>query len=164
MQFVYTTLKPLIDATYRTKPEAAHTAVMGSSMGGLIAFMMAWHHPEIFAKAACLSPAFGHGDILARVGTVQDGPKPIRVYLDNGGVGLEATLQPGCDRMCALLRTQGYREGVQFQWFHEATAVHNEQAWAARVWRPLTFLFGTRVAKLKHAVVQPTFLGQTSSP
>jgi hypothetical protein len=44
---------------------------------------------------------------------------------------------------------QGYREGVQVQWFHEATAEHNEQAWAARVWRPLTFLFGTSVAKLE---------------
>jgi hypothetical protein len=110
---------------------------------------MAWDHPEIFAKAACLSPAFRHGDILARVGTAPDGPKPIRVYLDNGGVGLEATLQSGCDQMLTLLRMQGYREGVQVQWFHEATAEHNEQAWAARVWRPLTFLFGTSVAKLE---------------
>jgi hypothetical protein len=82
------------------------------------------------------------GDILARVDTATGGLKPIRVYLDNGGVGLEATLQPGCDQMLALLRAQGYKEGVQFQWFHEATAEHNEQAWAARVWRPLTFLFG----------------------
>jgi predicted alpha/beta superfamily hydrolase len=149
VQFVCRTLKPLIDATYRTKPEAAHTAVMGSSMGGLIAFVMAWDHPEMFSKAACLSPAFGHGDILARVAAAPDGPKSIRVYLDNGGVGLEATLQPGCDQMRALLRTQGYQEGVQLEWFHEATAAHHEQAWAARVWRPLTFLFGTRVAKLE---------------
>jgi len=143
VQFLCTTLKPLIDATYRTKPAAAHTAVMGSSMGGLSAFIIAWDHPAIFAKAACLSPAFHHGNILARVGTAPGGPKPLRVYLDNGGVGLEATLQPGCDQMCALLRAQGYTEGVQFQWFYEATAEHNEQAWAARVWRPLTFLFGT---------------------
>ena len=149
VQFVYTTLKPLIDATYRTRPEAAHTAVMGSSMGGLIAFMMAWGHPEIFAKAACLSPAFGHGDILARVAMTQDGPKPIRLYLDNGGVGLEATLQPGCDQMLALLRKQGYQEGVQLQWFQEATAEHNEQAWAARVWRPLTFLFEHNLGNLR---------------
>lgn len=142
VQFLCTTLKPLIDATYRTKPEAAHTAVMGSSMGGLIAFVMVWDHPDIFTKAACLSPAFLHGDILTRVGRAQGALKPIRVYLDNGGVGLEKTLQPGCDQMRALLRAQGYTEGVQLQWFWEATAAHNEQAWAARVWRPLTFLFG----------------------
>lgn len=141
VQFLCTRLKPLIDATYRTRPQAAHTAVMGSSMGGLIAFVMVWDHPEIFAQAACLSPAFMRGDILARVRAAAGGPKPIRVYLDNGGVGLEAALQPGCDQMLALLRAHGYTEGVQFQWFHDATAEHNEQAWAARVWRPLTFLY-----------------------
>jgi len=144
VQFLCATVKPLIDATYRTKPQATHTGVMGSSMGGLIAFVMAWEHPESFAKAACLSPAFIRGDILARVGTATGGPKPLRLYLDNGGVGLDATLQPGCDQMLALLHAQGYTEGVHFQWFHEATAAHNEQAWAARVWRPLTFLFGVR--------------------
>ncbi|MGE3541127.1 MAG: alpha/beta hydrolase-fold protein [Candidatus Tectimicrobiota bacterium] len=144
-QFLCATLKPLIDMTYRTKPTAAHTAVMGSSMGGLMAFVLAWDHPDIFAQAACLSPAFRHGDILARVGMATGGtPKPIRLYLDNGGVGLDAALQPGCDEMLALLRAQGYREGVHVAWFHEATAEHNEQAWAARVWRPLTFLFGVR--------------------
>ena len=32
--FIVDTLKPMIDMHYRTKPQRAHTAIMGSSMGG----------------------------------------------------------------------------------------------------------------------------------
>ena len=36
VDFLVYTLKSYIDAHYRTRPEAAHTAIAGSSLGGLI--------------------------------------------------------------------------------------------------------------------------------
>ena len=57
-RFVVEELKPLIDSTYRTMPEAKHTAVLGSSMGGLSAFYFAWWYPEVFSQAACMSSSF----------------------------------------------------------------------------------------------------------
>jgi hypothetical protein len=59
--------------------------------------------------------------------------------MDNGGVGLETTLQPGCDRMLEILP----RKGITPEWFRDEKAEHNEPAWAARLHRPLVFLFGT---------------------
>ncbi len=138
VRFVIDRVKPMIDQTYRTKPDAANTAVMGSSMGGLISFIMAWDHPDVFSKAGCLSPAFIRSDVLDRVKAHEGEPKPIRIYMDNGTIELESVLQPGCDQMLDLLRARGYAH----EWFLDEGSEHNEQAWAARVEKPLRFLFG----------------------
>jgi len=67
--FLITTVKPFIDATYRTRPGREDTAVMGSSLGGLIAFDLVWFHPQVFSMAGCLSPAFlvDNNDIVNKV-------------------------------------------------------------------------------------------------
>jgi predicted alpha/beta superfamily hydrolase len=134
-------VKPLVDRTYRTKPDRDNTAVMGSSMGGCVSFLLLWEHPEIFSRAGCLSPAFDV-PVTERVRLYQGERKPIRFYMDNGEVGLEKKIQKHCDRMMALLPGKGFQEGLDYQWFLDAGAEHNENAWAARVWRPLEFMFG----------------------
>ena len=40
-RFVLEEVKPFIDANYRTKPDREHTAVVGSSLGGLVSLTMA---------------------------------------------------------------------------------------------------------------------------
>lgn len=58
VRFLIQTLKPYIDAHYRTKPEARFTAVAGSSMGGLISYYAAIAYPEVFGLAGVFSPSF----------------------------------------------------------------------------------------------------------
>ena len=143
--FVVNDVKPMIDRAYRTKPDAANTAVMGSSMGGLISFLFVWWHPDVFSKAGCLSSAFmvDNDRILNEFGEYSGPRKNIRVYLDCGTIELESRLKPGSDRMAALLKARGYMEGRDWIYIVEEGAEHNERAWAGRVWRPLVFLFGT---------------------
>jgi predicted alpha/beta superfamily hydrolase len=145
MKFVVEILKPFIDSAYRTLPDREHTAVMGSSMGGLISFLMVWNYPAVFSEAACLSPAFLFQEIDApRLVKQYDGPdKHIRIYMDNGGVGLEEQLQPGCDKMLATLSANGFKYGENLEWFRDPEAEHSERAWSTRVWQPLLFMFGT---------------------
>jgi predicted alpha/beta superfamily hydrolase len=57
-EFLVNTLKPYIDFNYRTQGDASHTAIAGSSMGGLISMYAALKHPEIFGNAGIFSPAF----------------------------------------------------------------------------------------------------------
>jgi enterochelin esterase-like enzyme len=57
------TVKPLIDAKYRTLSGPGDTAVMGSSLGGVVSFYVGWQWPEVFGKVACLSSTFGYRDI-----------------------------------------------------------------------------------------------------
>ncbi|HLA56015.1 MAG TPA: alpha/beta hydrolase-fold protein [Flavobacterium sp.] len=56
--FLANTLKPYIDSNYRTRPEPAFNALIGSSMGGLIATYGACEYPGIFRKVGSLSPAY----------------------------------------------------------------------------------------------------------
>ena len=51
------TLKPWVDARYRTMRGPAHTGIMGSSMGGLISLYAALEHPEVFGRAGVFSCA-----------------------------------------------------------------------------------------------------------
>jgi len=143
MRFVVEKLKPFIDHEYRTLPQREHTAVMGSSMGGLISFLLAWNYPQVFSQAACLSPAFVLRDIDApKLVETYEGPdKRIRIYMDIGGVGLESELQPGCEKMLEALQTHGFKMGENLEWFRDGDAEHNERAWSKRVWRPLLFMY-----------------------
>ena len=148
MRFIVEKLKPFIDKQYRTMPERDHTAVMGSSMGGLISFLMVWNYPQVFSQAACLSPAFLDRDIKANaVPLVEtyDGPaKKIRIYMDNGGVGLDDRLQAGCEAMLRALQANGFKMGENLEWYRDPEAEHNERAWSKRVWRPLLFMYGVK--------------------
>ena len=154
-RFVAHQVKPMIDSTYRTKPDRLNTAVMGSSMGGHISFLLTWWYPDIFYQAACLSPAFytpvlgengnptGLDDrTLQQVRSYTGKKKDIRLYMDCGGVGMDETLKPGMDMMADLLAAKGYEKQKEFQVFFDKQADHNERSWAARVWRPLMFMFG----------------------
>ena len=58
VDFLAHTLVPYINRHYRTKRSARHTAVAGSSMGGLISFYAMLKYPNKFGAAGVFSPAF----------------------------------------------------------------------------------------------------------
>lgn len=71
LDFIVNTLKPKVDAAYRTKTNAKNTAIFGSSLGGLVSFYAAIKYPTVFGKVGCFSPSFWFGrnemnDLLAR--------------------------------------------------------------------------------------------------
>jgi predicted alpha/beta superfamily hydrolase len=144
MRFMVHGLKPFIDRTYRTIPERNTTSVMGSSMGGLISFLLAWNHPDIFSQAACLSPAFllGGSNIIPVVRDFRGLRKTLRLYIDNGSEGLDRELQRGCDEMVAALLEQGFTPGQDLEWFHDDGGEHSETSWSRRLRHPLVCLLG----------------------
>jgi predicted alpha/beta superfamily hydrolase len=142
-RFMIEEVKTFIDSEYRTKTSRDHTAVMGSAMGGLISFLLAWWYPDVFGQAACLSPAFlwGDGKTLDRV---EKGPPPQkrpRLFLTVGTEGLETELAPGTLRMCALLYEHGWLRDVDLVCRVVEGAGHHERYWAARMHQALPFLF-----------------------
>ncbi|KQS41985.1 hypothetical protein ASG14_06000 [Pedobacter sp. Leaf194] len=58
VSFLVETLKPFIDAKYRTFKDAKNTAIAGSSMGGLISLYAILKYPEVFGSAGVFSPSF----------------------------------------------------------------------------------------------------------
>jgi predicted alpha/beta superfamily hydrolase len=137
-RFLVERLKPLIDANYRSLSGPANTAVMGSSLGGVVSLYLGWQWPEVFGKVACLSSTFGFRDnLLQRVRT--ETKRNVRIYLDSGwpNDNYEATRS-----MRDRLIWKGYRPGSELFYLAFPEARHDENAWAARSPIPLQFLFG----------------------
>jgi len=143
-RFMAKELKPFIDATYRTQPH--NTAVMGSSMGGLISFYLAWWYPELFPQVACMSSSFfwNQNRAIRDVQDCEDEKKHISIYLDVGEK--EHHLIPSYEKMVTALLEKGYQKGFDLEYHTAKDGDHSEPAWSRRLWRPLKFLFG----KSKH--------------
>jgi predicted alpha/beta superfamily hydrolase len=140
-------LKPFIDSHYQTRPEAKHTGLGGSSLGGLASLYLALKYPKVFGRAAVVSPSvwFGDKQIVHYVEALPKKPN-VRVWLDIGakeGRTAEEAKQSVDD--ARLLRDalvkKGWRLGKDFSYFEAEGAEHNEAAWAARVESIVTFLF-----------------------
>jgi len=58
MDFIVKVIKPFIDEQYRTKSDLDHTAIMGSSLGGLISHYAIYKYPDVFGKAGIYSPSY----------------------------------------------------------------------------------------------------------
>jgi enterochelin esterase-like enzyme len=56
--FVLKELTPYVQAHYHVSSEPAEAVVAGMSLGGLTAFDIAWHHPEVFQRAGSFSGSF----------------------------------------------------------------------------------------------------------
>ncbi|MDW8269678.1 MAG: alpha/beta hydrolase-fold protein [Anaerolineae bacterium] len=139
-----TRIKPLIDERYRTRPDPAHTWLMGSSMGGLISLYGVERYPDVFGAAACVSthwPAGGHA-LVDDLGAHLPRPGLHRFYFDYGTETLDADYEPYQRRMDEHLRAAGYRHGHDWLTRRFAGAEHSERAWRARVDIPLRFLLG----------------------
>ena len=78
-------VKPCIDGRYRTLPGRENTAVVGSSMGGLMALYAATHRSDVFSAAAALSPSLWvHPGKARRMIERGDYPPHTLIYMDYG--------------------------------------------------------------------------------
>ncbi len=142
LRFIVEELKPFIDAHYRTRPDRAHTFVMGSSMGGLISLAALCTYPEVFGGAGCLSTHWiaAEGILVDYLPEMLPDPGAHRLYFDHGTVTLDAQYPPYQARVDAMMRAAGYTEGKDWITRVFEGAEHSEPAWRERVHIPLTFL------------------------
>jgi predicted alpha/beta superfamily hydrolase len=138
-KFLTAELKPFIDATYRTRPEAEFTGLGGSSLGGLLTMTLGVWYSDVFSRLAVMSPSvwWDNGVIMRMVDALED-KLPLRIWLDTG------THEPGWEQTRALrdvLVEKGWHLYDDLQYTETEGAGHNESAWAARVDPMLRYLF-----------------------
>ncbi|MBK9122390.1 MAG: alpha/beta hydrolase [Chloroflexi bacterium] len=148
VRFICNTLKPMIDAEFRTLPGSDSTAIAGSSMGGLISLYAWLAYPQVFGLGAAMSPALwiARGAALEHAGRA---PLNVgRLYLDIGGKelprrfskyvnGMNDAVQGVYDR----LRGRGIPES-RLMLVRDKHGEHNEESWARRFPDAIRFLLG----------------------
>jgi predicted alpha/beta superfamily hydrolase len=107
MDFIVKTVKPLIDSTYRTLPDRDNTAVMGSSMGGLISHYAINQYPGVFSKAGVFSPAYWTAPASYEFVASKPAPKDARIYMLMGAEEGDSMV-PDVKRMAEVLRASGH--------------------------------------------------------
>ena len=158
LDFLVHQVKRRVDKSFRTLPGRTDTAVMGSSMGGLMAFYAMTEYPAVFGQAACLSMhvALGsptekgadHAALSVEVAaafkrylaTSAMRPATNRLYIDHGDKTLDGSYGPYTDRLVPMLATLGWSGPPNFEFRTFAGAEHNETAWRERIDIPLAFL------------------------
>ena len=156
-------VKPFIDARYRTLPDPTHTAIFGSSLGGLVSFWIGYNFDDVFSLVGSMSGTMGWGSINLHNETIieildKGEKKPLRYYLDSGGGsgagpcvdadgdGIEDDNPNASDNYCEnlqlrnVLAAKGYTPD-ELRYFWSPGAPHNESAWHERRDLPLTFFF-----------------------
>ena len=142
--FLVKGVKPFVDARYRTKADRASTAVLGSSLGGIVSFYAAWRYPDIFGHSGSMSGTFGWGSwgtssnmTLMHMFMAMP-PSGVVFYLDSGGDAGAGCPNGGGDNYCETvdmadaLRGLGWKDGVDLLYAWAPGAQHNEAEWAAR--------------------------------
>lgn len=157
LKFMVDVVKPRVDREYRTLKGPVDTAVMGSSMGGLMAFYAMAEYPHVFGQAAAVSMHVGlanssekgidHAKAAAEaadafrryLATSRMKPGQNRLYIDHGTGTLDGSYGPYSAALVPMLEKLGWK-GPNFIFRTYAGAEHNETAWAQRVDIPLAFL------------------------
>lgn len=134
-------LKPLVDENYRTCVTPQDTGLGGSSLGGLISLFLGLERPNVFGKVAAMSPSvwWDQCSILTNVSRASPRPR-IKVWIDSGSAEGPHQVRDTGMLVRQMLR-QGWRMGVDLEYFVAEGAEHNERAWAARFDQVLRFLF-----------------------
>lgn len=145
LDMLSTEVKPLVDGALRTLPDRQHTAIMGSSLGGLISAWAGIGRNDVFGLVGILSPStWWNGTwLLLQVATTK-APRPLRVYLDSGNAGPSSDDVENTALLAGKYRALGYAEGSTFHYVVQNGAQHNETFWAQRAPGALAFLLGPR--------------------
>ena len=152
-------VKAFIDANYRTQPEPERTAIVGSSRGGLCAFVVANLRPDAFRMAGCLSSSFWLGLEPVWGGDFSGGPLSTSKLLDmTKGTLSDPSLRPtlwidwglvftggfhnevieknaaeyGPEMVALLQQEYGYTDGQDLSWMEDPIGEHDEISWARR--------------------------------
>lgn len=154
LDFLAHTIKPMIDADFRTRPEPVNTGIMGSSMGGLVS-LYAGFSTELYGKIGALSPFWiPFADKMSDL--VRTAPRHnLKIYMDvgtNEGANMNfpeitpeqlSTLYVDSVRaMRDILQDKGYDSDTTLSYVEAEGAIHHETAWEKRLPGALRFLFG----------------------
>lgn len=138
-KFIVKTLKPFIDSHFRTLPDRENTAIIGSSMGGLISLYMTMEYPDIFSKAGIFSPSLWFSPKAFEQIQKHNHKKIQRIYLISGAKEGAKTIQNTL-KADSSLRSVGFDESY-LKCKLSKDGKHSEWFWGREFGDAIKFLF-----------------------
>ena len=141
IRFIKENLKPFIDKNYRTQSNREQTAIMGSSLGGLISYYAALQYPETFGKAGIFSPSFEM--VKKSLGFAKDhgNLKDSKIYFMAGNKESEQMVAK-MSQTIQLMIASGFPENnIKSKVVQEGE--HNEKLWREEFEPAIIWLFET---------------------
>ena len=140
INFIVNELKPHIDANYRTLSDRDNTAIMGSSLGGLISTYAGVEHQDVFSKVGAFSPAYWINDPQIFQHLIQTGKEqPMRFYQLAGTPEGEVYIDQMFDMQFAMNQV-GFDSEEVFSIEH-SDGEHSEWYWAREFAEVYLWLF-----------------------
>ena len=150
-QYLAKTIKPMIDKTYRTRPEAASTGVAGFSAGGASAFWMTYMHPETFGMGICQSPPFWTPYVGKEFKAIMEDPKrpipPVRLWIDAGSREYKFIYKAAYETYAKLI-ARGFRENDNLAFYTGHDHGHEKFDCNRRLRAGLYFMLRTKTPTL----------------
>lgn len=140
VEFLRDTLKPFVDANFRTLSDRKHTGIGGSSMGGLISIYAGLISPEIYDKLMIFSPALWVINKIPFSRFNYRNPHGARVYLYAGGNESEQMI-PNVQRFKDSYLSYSGKSDVDFELAIDVHGIHNEARWGQEFPKAIEWLF-----------------------
>ncbi|MBF5043412.1 alpha/beta hydrolase [Aggregicoccus sp. 17bor-14] len=137
-RFLVEHLKPWVDRTYRTRPGPESTAVIGSSLGGLISLYLGLAYPHVFGRVGGMSPTVMWSEGRLFHAWQQHSRQWSRIYLDAGSNehieagGMPLNYGEATRDFFHHLRRLGYGDHELFLVL-EPGGIHHERDWQRRL-------------------------------
>jgi len=139
-RFLKETLKPYVDANFRTLPGREHTGIGGSSMGGLISFYAGLMYPEVYSKLMIFSPSLWVAPNIHYQSSDFRKPYDTKIYLYGGGAE-SASMAPSLIRIKETLERQGQGSKMDIRLVIDPRGKHNEARWGKEFPNAVKWLF-----------------------
>jgi len=155
VDFLVQTLKPYVDAHYRTRVDRANTGIGGSSLGGIISIYAALQYPDVFGRVLVFSaPFFFEPQLFALARRYRPRPSATRFYFDTGldegatELGLpRRAMAHSLQAMVDTLAAAGVDTAADVRALLPADGVHAEWFWRREFPAAYRFLFAAEAAR-----------------
>ncbi len=139
VDFMTNTLKPFVDANFRTLTDRDNTAILGSSMGGLISLYGAVNNQNVFSKVGVFSPSLWFSDNVYDNAFNTGKQEDMRFYFLAGDQE-SSTMVSNMQAMYDTLGAGGFAT-TEMAFETRADGQHAEWFWAREFYNAYVWLF-----------------------
>jgi len=139
IKFLTETLKPFVDANFRTKKEREFTGIGGSTMGALVSIFSGLKYPEVFGKMMIFSPSLWVAPKMKFKN--YDNTQNTKVYLYAGGDESELMIEHVETFKKRLIENEFVDDKMKINFSVNKFGKQNENYWSDEFPKAIEWLF-----------------------